>query len=286
MQFSEKLEKYINEVNLCLENALEDKKGSVYDAMRYSLLSGGKRIRPVLSLACAEALGGDSAAALYLGCAVEMVHSYSLIHDDLPCMDNDDLRRGKPTNHIVFGEANAVLAGDALLNFACEFLLNSPIDDDKKLKGLRVLFSASGADGMIGGQSLDIEAETRAFNADELTQLHNKKTGAIINAAVSMGAIAAGHDEFKLYDYSSAVGLAFQIRDDILDVSGDEKVIGKPINSDLKNNKTTFVSLFGIDGASKKLEEETQKAIDSIEFLGEKGEFLRQFALYLLKREA
>ena len=286
MQFSVKLENYINKVNLCLENALKDKKGSVYDAMRYSLLSGGKRIRPVLSLASAEALGGDSTAALYLGCAVEMIHTYSLIHDDLPCMDNDDLRRGKPTNHIVFGEANAVLAGDALLNFACEFLLSSPIDDDKKLKGLRVLFAASGADGMIGGQALDIEAESRPFNAEELTKLHNKKTGAIINAAVSMGAIASDCDELKLYDYSSAVGLAFQIRDDILDISGDEKVLGKPINSDLKNNKTTFVSLFGIDGANKKLEEETQKAINSIEFLGEKGEFLRQFALYLLNREA
>lgn len=286
MQFSDKLKEYINEINICLENSLKDKKGSVYDAVRYSLLSGGKRIRPVLSLACADALGGDRATALYLGCAVEMVHTYSLIHDDLPCMDDDDLRRGKPTNHIVFGEASAVLAGDALLNFACEFLLSSPIDNDKKLKGLNVLFYASGADGMIGGQALDMEAETRPFSVDELTQLHNKKTGAIINAAASMGAIASGCDELKLYEYSSAIGLAFQIRDDILDVSGNEQVLGKPINSDLKNNKTTFVSLFGLDGAREKLEEETQKAIDSIEFLGDKGDFLRQFALYLLKREA
>lgn len=285
MQFSDKLERYINEVNICLENSLKDKKGSVYDAMRYSLLSGGKRIRPVLSLACADALGGDLQTALYLGCSVEIVHTYSLIHDDLPCMDNDDLRRGKPTSHIVFGEANAILAGDALLNFACEFLLNSPIDNDKKLSGLRVLFAAAGADGMIGGQSLDLEAETRPFSSDELTQLHNKKTGAIINAAASMGAIASDCDEDKLFNYSSAIGLAFQIRDDILDVNGDEKTLGKPVNSDLKNNKTTFVSLFGIDGAAKKLEDETNKAIDSIEFLGEKGEFLRQFALYLLKRE-
>ncbi len=285
MQFSLKHEEYITEINKCLEASLSDKDGVIYDAMRYSLLCGGKRVRPVLSMACAEALGGDTSIACILGCAVEMIHTYSLIHDDLPCMDDDTMRRGRPTNHVIFGETTAVLAGDALLNYACEFLINSKLDDKKTIRALGVLYSASGAEGMIGGQILDMDAEINKPDAKELELLHKKKTGALINAAASMGAIAAGKELDALNGYSSSLGLAFQICDDILDIEGDEEKLGKHVNSDKKNNKTTFTTLYGIDGARKMLVNETDKAIKSLKFLDEKGDFLREYALYLLNRD-
>ncbi len=285
MQFLNKLENYIKEINLCLEKSLENKTGDIYESMRYSLLAGGKRMRPVLSMATSEALSGNVSMALDFGCALEMIHTYSLIHDDLPCMDDDALRRGRPTNHIVFGEAKAVLAGDALLNYACEFLTENCTDPHKTIEALKVLYKSSGADGMIGGQILDINAEVVSPDEKGLELLHRKKTGALINAAVSLGAISAGKEADCLLEYSSSLGLAFQICDDILDVFGDAEKIGKPINSDEKNKKTTFVTLYGAEGARIRLREETEKAISSIDFLGKDGEFLRQYALYLLNRE-
>ncbi len=287
MNFKNKFNEYLDIINLKLHNMFDDKSGSTYESMKYSLYAGGKRIRPVLTLASCDALGGDKEAALCFGCALEMIHTYSLIHDDLPCMDNDDLRRGKPTNHIVFGEHMAVLAGDALLNFACESIVKSPLnlDPSVKLKALDVLYSASGAEGMIGGQVMDIRAENEAITAQELEILHNKKTGALINAAASLGAIASGEDEKLFHNYTSSLGLAFQIRDDILDVESDTETFGKPVNSDVKNNKTTYVSLYGIEGAKKLLREETEKAVSSIEFLEEKGSFLTELAFYLLERK-
>ncbi len=286
MNFNKQYETYLNSVNSYLHSLLDFGQGEIYDAMRYSLYAGGKRIRPILSLAVSDSLNGEFNAALCFGSAIEMIHTYSLIHDDLPCMDNDDLRRGKPTNHIVFGENMAVLAGDALLNFACESIINSNAGNNKmKLLAIKEIFEASGCNGMIGGQVIDIRSENKIITEDELKILHKNKTGALIKASARVGVISAG-ESLNLFDeYSEAIGLAFQIRDDILDVEGNIETFGKPIKSDEKNNKTTYVSLYGIDGAKRKLAQETDKALESISFLGSKGEFLREFALYLLNRE-
>lgn len=286
MDFQSKFNDYINTVNEHLRGIFDLKTGSTYEAMRYSLYAGGKRVRPVLTLACCDALKGDFDAALCYGSSIEMIHTYSLIHDDLPCMDNDDLRRGKPTNHIVFGENIAVLSGDALLNFACENIANSKVGTpEMNMNALRIIYSASGADGMIGGQVLDLLAEDRIISAEELVILHRKKTGALIKASASLGAISAGSAEDVFSDYASSLGLAFQICDDILDVESDTETFGKPVLSDEKNNKTTYITLYGVDGARVKLHEETEKAISSLDFLGEDGAFLKDFALYLLNRK-
>lgn len=284
--FNKKFEEYISKIDTHLHKLLDSKEGAIYDAMRYSLYAGGKRIRPVITLACCDALGGDMNAALTYASAIEMIHTYSLIHDDLPCMDDDSLRRGKPTNHIVYGEATAVLAGDALLNFACESVLNSDVEDKKmQLDALKIIYEASGAEGMIGGQVMDMEAENKQISGEELSLLHKKKTGALICASASLGAICAGKDPATFNEYALSLGLAFQIRDDILDIEGDVETFGKPILSDEKNLKTTYVKLYGMDGAKAILKDETQKAIESLAFLGEKKEFLENLALYLLERK-
>jgi len=286
MDFQSKFDGYINCVNNYLHNVFDGREGSAYEAMKYSLYAGGKRVRPVLTLACSEALGGNMEAALCYGSSIEMIHTYSLIHDDLPCMDNDELRRGKPTNHIVFGENMAVLSGDALLNFACENIVNSKTGTpEMNINALRIIYSASGADGMIGGQVLDLMAEDKFISAEELMTLHQKKTGALIRASASLGAISAGNDENIFTEYASSLGLAFQICDDILDVESDTETFGKPVHSDEKNKKTTYITLYGVDGARAKLHEETEKAIASLDFLGKDGIFLKDFALYLLGRK-
>lgn len=286
MDFQTKFKSYINTVNTHLSEIFDKKEGSTYEAMRYSLYAGGKRVRPVLTLACCDALNGNLEAALCYGSSIEMIHTYSLIHDDLPCMDNDELRRGKPTNHIVFGENMAVLSGDALLNFACENIANSKIGTpEMNMNALRIIFSASGADGMIGGQVLDLAAEDKIISAEELMVLHQKKTGALIKASAALGAISAGREENLFSDYASSLGLAFQICDDILDVESDTETFGKPVHSDEKNKKTTYITLYGVDGARAKLHEETEKAIAALDFLGKDGVFLKDFALYLLGRK-
>ncbi len=286
MKFENQLKKYIEDINSYIHNTFDEKNEAIYEAMKYSLYSGGKRIRPVLTLAAADALDGDLNIALCFGSSVEMIHTYSLIHDDLPCMDNDDLRRGKPTNHKVNGEAMALLAGDSLLNFACENIANSDsIDCLKRINALKILFKASGADGMIGGQVMDITAEGTIVEEDYLIKLHTNKTGALIKAAASLGSISADCDENLFDKYTASLGLAFQIRDDILDVEGDAEKFGKPILSDEKNHKTTYVSLYGVDGAKELLRDETEKAIASLDFLGERSGFLKELALYLLNRE-
>ena len=286
MDFQTKFKSYINTVNTHLSEIFDEKEGSTYEAMRYSLYAGGKRVRPVLTLACCDALKGNLEAALCYGSSIEMIHTYSLIHDDLPCMDNDELRRGKPTNHIVFGENMAVLSGDALLNFACENIANSKIGTpEMNMNALRIIFSASGADGMIGGQVLDLAAEDKIISAEELMVLHQKKTGALIKASAALGAISAGREENLFSGYASSLGLAFQICDDILDVESDTETFGKPVHSDEKNKKTTYITLYGVDGARAKLHEETEKAIAALDFLGKDGAFLKDFALYLLGRK-
>lgn len=261
----------------------------IYDAMAYSLNAGGKRLRPVIMLLVCDMLKGDTKDVLPFACAMEMIHTYSLIHDDLPSMDNDDLRRGKPTNHKVFGEAMAILAGDALLNMAFEITSSHQYKNTKNaLKAISVLANSSGALGMIGGQVIDIQSENKKISEDLLLQLHTLKTGAIIRSSGVIGAIMsnASSNEIDAIDtYCKNLGIAFQIQDDILDVIGDEAALGKPIGSDSDNEKTTFVTLFGLDGAKEKVLEYSNKATDALKIFGEKGKNLSQLCLYLIDRK-
>lgn len=261
---------------------------NIYEAMGYSLFVGGKRVRPVLAVSVCEMLGGEAKDVMPFACALEMIHTYSLIHDDLPAMDNDDFRRGKPTNHKVYGEATAILAGDALLNCAFETALKfSEVSAETTLDCLNVLANAAGTEGMIGGQIIDLEHENKETNADVLENMHLLKTGALISATAKMGAICAdapNADVFRMNEFAKCLGLAFQIKDDILDVEGNAEVLGKPIGSDAENKKTTYVTLYGLDEAKKMLMFYTQKAIELLEAYKERSEFLKEFALYLLKR--
>lgn len=240
----------------------------IQEAMEYSLLAGGKRIRPMLVLESCRLCGGDVEKALPLACAIEMVHTYSLIHDDLPAMDNDDLRRGRPTSHKVFGEANAILAGDGLLTGAFEILATADLPSERIVSALRCLSRAAGHLGMIGGQVLDLAGENTPQTLKQLTLTQSLKTGALISAACQLGCIAAGGTEAQseaLERYAMAVGRAFQIRDDMLDVISTDLELGKPIGSDLEQNKTTFVTLLGLEGCDALVQELTQTALDAID---------------------
>ena len=288
MNFEEKMRLYIDAVNSELERALDKyapKNVLVSEAMRYSLLAPGKRIRPVLALAGAEALGGDTKEALLYGCALEMIHTYSLIHDDLPCMDDDTLRRGIPTCHVKFGEAYALLAGDALLTLAFEYAAKESKNAQDAVRYIANLASCAGISGMVGGQTDDIRAESERADIKTLYSIHARKTGALINAAGIGASIAAGKDESTMLPYTKSLGLAFQIKDDILDVEGDEALLGKTIGKDEKSEKSTFVTLLGLEKAKEELSKETGKAIAYCESFGEKGEFLKELALYLLERQ-
>ncbi len=236
---------------------------NIFDSFRYSLFAGGKRLRPFLTIEFCKLCGGKPTDALSYAAAIEMIHTFSLIHDDLPCMDNDDLRRGKPTNHKVYGEACALLAGDALSLFAFEAAAENELSAGQNIRAVRLLAKNAGVCGMIAGQQIDITAENKNEQIDEklLTLLQNKKTGCLFEAACLLGCIAAGKNEkdseYKAAtEYASHIGLAFQIADDILDVCGDEKALGKNVGSDSQNGKTTFVTLLGIDGAKAKAKEE------------------------------
>lgn len=265
---------------------------TVFDAMRYAICGGGKRIRPILTQATAEIFGVCPEDAATLGLAVECIHNYSLIHDDMPCMDDDDLRRGRPTCHIVFGEDMAMLAGDGLLNMASEILSNidnfKSLNADRLLRIINCLLSASGVFGMIGGQVVDLESEEReSISLDELNYLHENKTGALIRAAAMCGCIAgnADIDKMKAIDeYARRLGLAFQIKDDILDVVGDEKLLGKPIGSDAESGKNTYVSIMGLDVAKQMLKENTEAAKTALKPIGDSGWFLTELAQWLLER--
>lgn len=258
---------------------------ALLDAMRYSLLAGGKRIRPVLVLEFCRVCGGQWENALPFAAAIEMVHTYSLIHDDLPCMDNDDYRRGRLTNHKVFGEAGAVLAGDALLTAAFSTAAFADAPADIVVKVLQILSEAAGENGMVGGQILDINGENAVLEEDDVYTIHRLKTGALISAACRMGAVAAGASEEQLEAariYAEALGLAFQIRDDMLDVLGDAEKMGKATNMDV--NKNTFVSLHGVPSCAKLIEEQNKKAIDALSVFSDK-EFLIQLTNLLAFRE-
>lgn len=260
----------------------------MYEAVRYSLLNGGKRIRPVLTLEFCRAAGGAPEDALDCACAVEMIHSYSLIHDDMPCMDDDDMRRGRPSCHKVFGEAVAMLAGDALQAFAAQTIADcTTAPADRLLRCVSELSRLAGSQGMIGGQLLDIQSEGKTIDLDTLRAMDEGKTCALLESACVMGCIIAGADGEILSRarmYAHELGLAFQIIDDILDVTSDTETLGKPVASDVENEKSNYVTKMGLDGARRFAKLHTESAISALEPLGECGEFLRQFALYLLNR--
>jgi len=259
------------------------------ESMAYSLMAGGKRLRPILLMAAADAVGVDGTRFLPVACALEMIHTYSLIHDDLPAMDNDELRRGKPTNHVVYGEGTAILAGDALLTLAFTVILRQKdVSAEALLRVVDEISRAAGAEGMVGGQMLDLEAENRQISIDELRRVHMGKTGALFCAAIRSGAILAGAKEEELAAltlYAERFGLAFQITDDILDVTGDEAAIGKPVGSDVRNEKATYVTLTSLEEAKKLAEAAVSEAVEALAVFGERAAFLRDLALFLLGRE-
>lgn len=260
----------------------------LYEAMNYSLLAGGKRLRPILLLAAVEALGKDSTPYLDLACALECIHSYSLIHDDLPAMDDDDLRRGKATNHVVYGEGTAILAGDGLLTFAFELMARQRHIDGEKLTRCIALFAAAaGPAGMVGGQAFDLAAEGQAVDLEGLQLLHQMKTGIIFRGAIDMASILADADDASakaLSRYADNMGLTFQITDDILDVTGEAAVLGKPVGSDVKNHKATYVTVFSLEKARQMAAEAARNAVEALAVFGDEAWFLRELVAYLLTR--
>ena len=263
----------------------------IFDSMKYSLEAGGKRIRPVLLLETIKMMGGNCSAGIPFACAVEYIHTYSLIHDDLPAMDDDDLRRGKPTNHKVFGEAVAILAGDGLLNSAFEIMSGEILKNNcvGSVKAMNVIASCAGVNGMIAGQIVDIESEGSSISYEELRYLHSKKTGALIKASVMAGAYIAGANEEELKAverYSENIGLAFQITDDILDVTGNTSELGKNTGSDIQNDKSTYVSLFGIEKARLLAQDCLKDAVESLgNFDSQRRLFMEELARFVVMRK-
>lgn len=258
-------------------------------SMNYSLIGGGKRIRPVLALASAEAVGGNPEAILPAAVALEMIHTYSLVHDDLPAMDNDDYRRGRLSNHKVFGEAHAILAGDALLTYAFEFLADPELGQpEKQLRVIREVAAAAGKVGMVGGQVADLAGEGKTLTLQEIETIHKAKTGALLTVSARLGAILAGGTEEQieaLTSFAQALGLAFQIKDDILDVVGDSETLGKPVGSDLRQGKSTYVSLLGLEGAGREMHAQILKAQSALELFDESAVFLSELANYIEQRQ-
>ncbi|WP_069649486.1 polyprenyl synthetase family protein [Caloranaerobacter ferrireducens] len=296
MELKQELEKYKNIVDKELDKILPNyntPQKRIFEAMRYSIFAGGKRLRPILTLKTCELVGGNYKDAIKFALSIEMIHTYSLIHDDLPSMDNDDYRRGKLTNHKVFGEGIAVLAGDGLLNLAFEIMINDIINDidkyKKKIEALKVIAEAAGVFGMIGGQVVDIISEGRNIDEDTLLYIHEKKTSALIEASILAGAIIGGasSDELKrLSTYARAIGIGYQIRDDILDKIGDSEKLGKKVGSDEENNKVTYLTFYEIEDAVKKTEQLCKDAIIALNsFDEEKVKFFEELAQYLVYRE-
>ncbi len=278
---------YTDEINSALEDYLPSGDDIVSRAMRYSIRNGGKRIRPLLVLEFCKICGGEYKKAMAFACALEMIHTYSLIHDDLPCMDDDDYRRGKPSCHIAYGEANALLAGDGLLTLAFETAASADLPAEKIVKGISQLSKAAGICGMIGGQVMDLLNEGKSVGVDILKSTDELKTGELIRVACVLGCIAAGADDSKIKaaeKYAAGIGLAFQIVDDILDVTGDEKSLGKPVGSDKENEKSTYVSVLGLEKSRQTVEQLTDSAKASLSaFSGDTG-FLRDFADKMMNR--
>ncbi|MEG1436065.1 MAG: polyprenyl synthetase family protein [Oscillospiraceae bacterium] len=274
------LKKYIDNSDIDYKN--------VCDAMKYSVENGGKRLRPVLTLEFCKACNGDVSVALPFACAIEMVHTYSLIHDDLPCMDNDDMRRGRPSCHIRFGEEYALLAGDALLTLAFETASSGSADANIKIKAVNELAKRSGINGMIGGQVMDILNENKVISLETVKKTELLKTSALIECATVMGCIAANASDKKINAaraYAQNIGIAFQIMDDILDVTGDSEKLGKPVGRDAENQKSTFVSLLGLDVSKELVAKFTKDAKDCLKIFEEESTILAQFADSLCDRD-
>jgi geranylgeranyl diphosphate synthase type II len=280
------------ELNKYLHDYMEG-KGSynkrVYEAMQYSLDAGGKRIRPLLFLLTYKLYKVDCSEVMDIAAAIEMIHTYSLIHDDLPAMDNDDLRRGKPTNHKVFGEAIAVLAGDGLLNEAMSLMFRHCIGkNDNAIRACSIISESAGADGMVGGQTVDILSENTKIPIDQLYYMHSKKTGALIKGSIISAAVYAGASKAeidKLSYYGEKLGLAFQIKDDILDLTGDTALLGKKVKSDLNNNKTTFISTYGINKCKEMCNSITSECIEVLNGMSGDTSYLKDLTSFLLNRE-
>jgi geranylgeranyl diphosphate synthase type II len=293
-----KLKSYIKKKNQIIDTALEamiqDSQFSpaLVEAMKYSLMAGGKRIRPVLCLAACEAVGGQPQKALIAACALEMIHTYSLIHDDLPAMDDDELRRGKATCHIAFDEATAILAGDALLTLAFEVLSSVDSNDgypaEQRLQVIHLISGAAGYQGMIQGQMLDIASEGTALDADELESMHRSKTGALIEASLACGALLGGADDRQqelLSDYGRKIGLAFQVADDILNVEGNTDLMGKAVGTDNEREKSTYPSVLGIERARQFSKKIIQEALQALETFDKQADPLRGIARYIIERK-
>lgn len=298
LTMSIKLDEYLNERKTIIDAALDrylppasQPPSSVHEAMRYSTLNGGKRLRPILALAACDAVGGNIENALPAACAIECIHSFSLIHDDLPCMDNDDFRRGKPTAHKAFGEAIALLAGDALFALAFQIISETPseVPPEIAIAVWKLIASATGTSGMVGGQVMDMLAEGRKPNFAEVTQIHKLKTGALIEISVTVGAMLGGGtaDQVNaLSAFGRNIGLAFQIADDVLDLKGDAAKLGKPIGSDLKHDKATYPSIIGIEQSEELAKKTMNDALQSISIFDEKAEPLRLIARFVVERES
>lgn len=298
MDFLDELAERAAKVNKALDEYLPPAKAYpqvIHNAMRYSVFAGGKRLRPALVMAGSEAVGGDHDTVMPAACAVELIHTYSLVHDDLPAMDNDDLRRGKPTCHKVFGEATAILAGDALLTLSFALLAQLPektpvANYEKTVRVIAEIAHAASTMGLIGGQVVDTNLQESEIEINEklVHYIHTRKTGALFVASVRTGAILAGASSEqlqKLTAYSESLGLAFQIVDDILDIVGDERKTGKPVGSDQRNKKATYPALFGLDGARKKAAQAAESALASLEGFGKEADFLRRLVRFVIKRE-
>jgi farnesyl diphosphate synthase/geranylgeranyl diphosphate synthase type II len=258
-------------------------------AMRYSLFNGGKRVRPILAYASALAINPEQNLRLIdpIAAALESLHSYSLVHDDLPAMDDDDLRRGKPTCHIAYNEATAILAGDGLQTLAFDYLSRTDLPPDIQMELVKTLVAGSGVDGMVLGQAIDLSAVNQQLTLEQLENMHRHKTGALIRASVRMGAIAAGADKEqlnKLDNYAAAIGLAFQVQDDILDVTSDTATLGKQQGADIAHNKPTYVSLLGLEAAREKAQTLYNDAINSLNGFDDSADHLRQLAAYIVER--
>jgi geranylgeranyl diphosphate synthase type II len=301
-QFSETvltfdLESYLTARRQSIELALdrwlpstEARPAQLHESIRYSVLAPGKRLRPTLVLAGAEAVGGSAGDVMLTACALECIHAFSLIHDDLPCMDNDDYRRGRLTNHKVYGDALALLAGDALLALAFQLVAENvaTAPADRVLPTLRLIAEASGTWGMVGGQVVDMESQGREVTPDTLHYIHAHKTGALLTVSVLAGAMLAGATPEQidpLRKYGSHIGLAFQIADDILDVTGDEARIGKPVGSDEERDKATYPRLYGLQESRSRAHAEVEAAVDALEPFDDRAEALRAIARYIVERD-
>ena len=294
MEFNKLLKVKSNHIEDILKQYMPKEEGYqkiIMESMNYSLNAGGKRLRPILTLEACKLVDGNEDDATPFAAAIEMIHTYSLIHDDLPALDNDDLRRGRKTNHIVYGEDIAILAGDALLNYAFETMLSTSLEKDnpkKYLKAIHEIAESVGIYGMIGGQVVDVQSEDMKISKDKLDYIHNNKTAAIMVGCMRAGAIIGDADDNKLEQitkYAKNIGLAFQIVDDILDIIGEESKLGKKVGSDIDNNKSTYPSLIGLEESKQIAKNLIEEAKLSIKAINNDGEFLCGLADYIIDRE-